>query len=304
MIKILVSIVNYNSYNDTLKLINFISNKLNIDGYLINFFIVDNSSDKQLQTNFINDINKITSFSFQNTLEQLEDKVNYVYDSQNNGFGSANNIVIDYVNNGKYYDVIWLLNNDLELDVNCLSSLKQYLNDDDYPVLGSVIIEDDCTIYGTDNMNSFKGFGTPSIDKINSDIFEVDAAIGTSMFLKRIFLKNLKFDEKFFMYVEENDLCFRFKELGIKSYIVKNSKVYHYSGKTFGDNQSLRWYYKVRNLLYFKSKNNSKNIFLIPYLLLSTLKNYKFDISYLKAFFYGVHDYIKNNFGKTDRNFR
>lgn len=304
MIKLLISIVNYDSYDDTIKLVDFISTKLNKDGYNINFFIVDNSSDKTYQDDFIHNLNLITNFKLENCLVSLQNKSNYIFDSNNNGFGAANNIVIEHVNNGNYYDAIWLLNNDLVLDLNCLLELKQYINDERYHILGSSVIENNEFVYGTANMDSFKGYGKPSNKKINQNIFEVDAVLGTSMFLKKKYLKGLKFDEKFFMYVEENDLCFRLKKMGIKSFIVKNSKVFHHSGKTFGENQALRWYYKVRNLLYFKSKNKSNNILLIPYLLLSTLRNYKLNKFYFKAYLYAVYDYFKNNFGKTHRNFK
>lgn len=304
MTKLLVSIVNYNSYDDTLKVVSSILEDIDITEYQINFFIVDNGSDKIFQDSFIKNLNNYTKFSLKNSFGILKNNINYVFDSANNGFGAANNIVINFVRDNNYYDVIWLLNNDLELDKNCLSSLENYMRNDKYPILGSSIIEENIIVLGTDNMDSFKGYGYPSSKKLSQDVFEVDAVVGTSMFLKRTFLKNLNFDENFFMYVEENDLCFRFKKLGIKSYIVKNSKVYHYSGKTFGDNQSLRWYYKVRNLLYFKSKNKSKNILLIPYLLISTFKTYKLNKSYLKAYIYGVNDYLKNIFGKTKRNFK
>jgi GT2 family glycosyltransferase len=304
MIKILVSIVNYNSYDDTLKVVDSILNKIDISKYEINFFIVDNSSDKSSQQLFLKTVNNYVRFSLVNNISMLKTNENYIFNVKNHGFGAANNIVINYVRDNQYYDVIWLLNNDLELDVNCLSALDMYLKNDNYHILGSTIVEENITVSGTDNMSSFKGYGYPSSEKLKQNIFEVDAVVGTSMFLKRKFLKDLSFDENFFMYVEENDLCYRFRKIGIKSYIVRDSKVYHHSGKTFGDNQSLRWYYKVRNLLYFKSKNNSKNILLIPYLLLSTVKMYKFNKSYLKAYFYGVYDYLNNIFGKTNRNFK
>lgn len=304
MIKLLVSIVNYNSYDDTVKVVESIIKKIDTIGYEINFLIVDNSSDKSSQKTFLKSLNNCVKFLLENNISILKNNTNYVFNAENNGFGAANNIVINFVRDNIYYDAIWLLNNDLELDNNCLSSLKNYMKNNKYPILGSSIIEENVIVSGTDNMDSFKGYGYPSVSKLCQEIFEVDAAVGTSMFLKRDFLQDLNFDEKFFMYVEENDLCYRYKKRGIKSYIVKNSKVYHYSGKTFGENQSLRWYYKVRNLLYFKSKNNSINFLLIPYLLISTFKSYKLNKFYLKAYIYGVYDYLKNTLGKTNRNFK
>jgi GT2 family glycosyltransferase len=302
MIKILVSIVNYNSYKDTFRVINFIKNSLNTKGFQINFFIIDNG-DKTKQYCFLSLLNNIENFLLVDSVEGLRAGENYIVNSKNNGFGAANNITIDHLNKVDGYDAVWMLNSDLKLDYSSLSGFKRYILGDIYNILGSVIVEKDNTIYGTDNTDSFKGYGSPSGKKINQPIFEVDAVSGTSMIFKAQVLQRFKFDENYFMYVEENDLCYRFNQIGVKSYIVSSSKVYHTGGKTFGNNQSLRWYYKVRNLLYFKKKNNSKNILLIPYLLLITLKNYKLDRSYLKAYYYGVVDYINDSLGETSRNF-
>jgi GT2 family glycosyltransferase len=302
MIKLLVSIVNYNSYDDSLCVIKSILNDIDTSGFEIHFFIVDNG-DKSDQNKFLSKVKNLIEFELVSFDAISNIPLNYLINSENNGFGAANNIMIEHLRKSQYYDLVWMLNSDLELDFNCLSSLKKYILDNKYNILGSVIVEENFTIYGTDNMDSFKGYGSLSKDKIVQDIFEVDAVSGTSMFFKSQVLKNVKFDEKFFMYVEENDLCYELKKQGIKSYVVKDSIVYHHSGKTFGKNQALRWYYKVRNLLYFKRKNSSNNFILIPYLFISTLKNFKLNKYYLKAYFFGVLDYLNKQFGKTMRSF-
>jgi GT2 family glycosyltransferase len=302
MIRLLVSIVNYNSYDDTYKLIKFINDKLDTRGFELCFFVVDNG-DKKDQPAFLNKTNKIANFILANKNSSLDSKFNYLFDTSNQGFGAANNIVINHVNNTNKFDIVWMLNSDLEPDVNCLSSIKKYILESEYNILGSVIFEKEHVIYGTVGMATFRGYGHPSAKEFKKDIIEVDAVSGASMFFKASILKELKFDENFFMYVEENDLCYRFGRQGVKSYVVTDSIVHHEGGKTFGNEQALRWYYKVRNLLYFKRKNGAINVLLIPYLFISTLKNFKLDVRYFRAYFLGLFDYLVGKMGRTKRKF-
>ena len=302
MIRLLVSIVNYNSYDDTYKLIKFINDKLDTRGFELYFFIVDNG-DKKDQPVFLNKINNIANFILANKISSLDSKFNYLFDTSNQGFGAAHNIAINHVNNTNKFDIVWMLNTDLEPNVNCLSSIKKYILASEYNIIGSVIFEKENVIYGTVGMATFRGYGRPSAKEFKKDVIEVDAVSGASMFFKASILKELKFDENFFMYVEENDLCYRFGRQGVKSYIVTDSIVYHEGGKTFGNEQALRWYYKVRNLLYFKRKNGAINVLLIPYLFISTLKNFKLDTCYFRAYFLGLFDYLVGKMGKTKREF-
>lgn len=303
MISLLVSIINFNSYQDTETVVKSILNNICLDGYNVNFVVVDNSSNRNIQVETLKRLSSFIDFEVVDSSEGLNSKANYWVNSENNGFGAANNIVLEFVEKFNYYDAIWILNNDLTIDAKCLSSMKPYLLNDDFHILGSIIVENNQTVFGTDYMESFKGYGYPSLEKQALDVYQVDAVVGTSMFLKRKFLAGLRFDENYFMYVEENDLCYRYKQIGYFSSIVKASKVFHESGKTFGDKQALRWYYKVRNLLYFKSKNQSKNILLIPYLFLSTVKQFKLSKPYLLAYFWGVFDFVFKIRGITYRSF-
>jgi GT2 family glycosyltransferase len=271
---ILISIINHNSHDDTLRVIRFIESKLEVDGVGIDFFITDNSTDKSKNKQLYLELNKSRRFQFISTTNELKAGESIYYDSQNIGFGGANNIVIDYLRSFKKYDVLWMLNSDLELSVNTLREAIKALSLDDCGIAGSVVFEIDSrdgahkAIYGTVNMSSFRGYASVPPVSDSKKIIEVDAVLGTSMFIKRKVFEELKFDEEFFMYVEENDYCFRAKKLGFKSLTVIHSTINHESGKTFGKAQYLRWSYKVRNLLYFKKKNGTRlNLILILYLL-------------------------------------
>ena len=66
------------------------------------------------------------------------------------------------------------------------------------------------------------------IDLQNKDFIEVDTLDGFSMLLnKNKFKDNQFFDENFFLYLENDDLCLRIKKKNEKIYIIKNSLIDH-----------------------------------------------------------------------------
>ncbi|MFN3018117.1 glycosyltransferase family 2 protein [Vibrio coralliilyticus] len=296
MIKLLVSIVNYNSYKDTLKVVDDIKNAIDTNDFSISFFIVDNSVERFEFDHFQAQLDSYT-VSYDVSDAVIGDNILV---SENNGFGAANNLVFDYAEDKGEFDWIWLVNNDIELDPSVLSSLKPYMNKK-HPILGSVIYEDHGPVVGTIGIGKFKGYGSPGPVQHLDDIYKVDAVNGTSMFVRVDSLNGLRFDENYFMYVEENDFCYRAKEIGMESYIVKSSVLSHYSGKTFGSRQALRWYYKVRNLLYLKKKLGHSTFALSLFLGVVTIKNYPINFCYIKAWFVAVLDFRDGRMGKTKR---
>ena len=55
---------------------------------------------------------------------------------------------------------------------------------------------------------------------------------------KNFFDDNIFFDEKFFMYLENVDLCLRAKKNNGKLFIIKNSKIHHLGAKAVDDKYS------------------------------------------------------------------
>ena len=66
------------------------------------------------------------------------------------------------------------------------------------------------------------------------------------------------FDEKFFIYFEDIDLCFRIKKCGFKLLFIPEARVFHYGGGTaFNIGIISRFEYR-KSQLYFYSKHNSR----------------------------------------------
>ncbi len=63
--------------------------------------------------------------------------------------------------------------------------------------------------------------------------YEVDALMGAFMFIRREALEQVGlFDESFFMYGEDLDLCYRIKQAGWKIYYYHETQIIHYKGES------------------------------------------------------------------------
>ena len=70
----------------------------------------------------------------------------------------------------------------------------------------------------------------------NNTIKKVEEIDGYSMIInKNYFSDNIYFDEKFFMYLENVDLCLRTKNKHGKIFIIQNSKIHHLGSQAVDD---------------------------------------------------------------------
>ena len=98
-------------------------------------------------------------------------------------------------------------------------------------------------------------------DTDNNNIFEVDSVDGFSMLLnKEKFLNENFFDENFFLYLENDDLCLRTKKKNEKIYIINNSLIDHIGASSSNINQNkeleyLRNWHWMWSKFYFNKKH-------------------------------------------------
>ena len=99
-------------------------------------------------------------------------------------------------------------------------------------------------------------------------VTEVDAISGSFFCIKRDLYESLKgFDEDFFMYGEDLDLCFRTKAAGYKNYYTPSTNILHFKGQSC---RTRRWgsyvdFYKA--MLIFVRKH--KDLYFVPNFLVS-----------------------------------
>lgn len=110
----------------------------------------------------------------------------------------------------------------------------------------------------------------------------VDKVRGHSLFINKKKFKNIGgFDENFFIYYEEDDLCKRFKKLNEKIYIIPSAKVSHIGGgshnKEFNEKMEIsRNWHLMWSLFYYHKKHSNyilAYIITLPFLLRSIFKS-------------------------------
>ena len=80
------------------------------------------------------------------------------------------------------------------------------------------------------------------------------------LFNKNKFKDNIYFDENFFLYLENNDLCLRVNRLGNSVYVIPKAKVHHGGAKTLDSKYhievefSRNWHW-IWSKFYFNKKN-------------------------------------------------
>lgn len=179
-------------------------------------------------------------------------RVEVVQSGRNGGFGAGNNFGIRHGLAQRCFDYIYILNSDAFPDAGSLSALMAHLETTpDCGFAGSYI-------HGEDQEAHITAFRFPTlwselegaariglISKIFADhvvplalpreTTRVDWLAGASMMMRRQVLEEIGlFDETFFLYFEETDLCLRAKRAGWHVDYVRDSEVTHIGSVSTG----------------------------------------------------------------------
>lgn len=226
--------------------------------------IIVNYNVKEFLQNLIHSIEKATlnltkeiiivdNASDDGSVDFIKDKfpeVKLIANKKNLGFGKANNLGLK-IAAGEY---ILLINPDTLVAEDTFEKMIQFFNDTQSAGLaGCKILNPDGTLQLACR-RSFPGPWT-SFTKVTglstlfpkSKIFarynltyldenksyEVDAISGSFMMMRRsVYDKVGGFDEQFFMYGEDLDLCYRIQKSGFKVYYVHSTQIIHYKGES------------------------------------------------------------------------
>lgn len=196
---------------------------------------VDKANTTELGTkkeNFIHRTNSTKSVNHTTNYPLI-----FIQTGNNLGFSGGNNIGIRYALKKGDFGYIWLLNNDTKINRDALTALVETARADPKKgAVGSVIYEmgepEKIQIWGGARINFLRGvthcFKTP----VPSERLHYIA--GSSLLLKRKVLEEVGlFDEGFFLYWEDSDLCFRMRKAGWKLAVAEKSKIWHKGGASF-----------------------------------------------------------------------
>ena len=249
-----IIIVNYNLTESVKNLLFSIQQETT--NILYKIIIVDNNSPERNIENLQSEFPDVT-FEFLNT---------------NYGFGHANNCAIK-----KYpSDYYLLLNPDTLVIDNCIFELYKFLEGNkEFGIISPLTLNENKTIQYTHRKfpNIFEEFmGLLGLQEIsyrfirivehrfrNRILLEPDFIYGSAMMIrKEVFERIGYFDEGFFLFAEETDLCYRLrKETKIKIGLLRNVKLVHAGGRIISTDMSLRIRHILQSKLIFLMKHYS-----------------------------------------------
>jgi len=293
MADISVIIVNYNVKDLLLQCINSILASKNLD---VEIIVVDNNS-------------------FDGSLELISSKfrdfanIKTIANKENVGFAKANNIGVKSATG----DYLLILNPDTILQEDTLEKSLGYLKS--HPDIGALT----CKLIlpnGKLDLACRRSFPTPAVSfyrmvglsklfpksktfgKYNltfldeNSICEVDAIVGAFMMMnKNVFEKVGGFDEDYFMYGEDIDLCFRIKSAGYKICYYPETSIVHYKGEST-KKSSISYVNNFYGAMQIFFKKNLKGNFWIVNALIEFSIGYRAFISYSKRFLISFYPVI------------
>lgn len=205
------------------------------------------------------------------TLKKQFPEVKAVCNNNNIGFGKANNGVLKDLNT-KY---VLIINPDVVVLKDSLRKMAEFMDvNTDIGIVGPDIL-------GADHKRQYSGITFPNnfnflcesiyLDRLfpKSKYFarqiagyrnwnnnmEVDYLQGSCLLIRKILLDEIGlFDERYFMYFEETDLCYRAKKAGWKIFRLAEAPVIHFGCGDAGyyDEGRIYNYHKSQVLFYLK----------------------------------------------------
>jgi GT2 family glycosyltransferase len=233
----------------------------------------------------------------------------------NLGFAGGCNAGIKYcVERGAQW--VWLLNNDTSIHPDSLTTLVEAAHrHPQAALLGAQVF--------TPDGNSFVPSGGGEIDFRKGKTYErkQPPADGSEMACDWISGCNLLvrveafqtvggFDEKYFLYFEDTDLCCRVRQAGWQCLMVPAARIEHIGLRsTQGKTAMWRHYYYIRNrLLFFRRHSQGLRHYSITLAVTAHLARHTFVLPFrgeegrrrLRAEWLGMRDYCLERFGKAE----
>jgi len=258
MKKVFISIINFNGKKNTLECLRSIDN-LNMTGIDLNVVVIDNASKEKLDLE-------------EKILQNASLKI--ILNNNNLGFSGGHNVGINYALS-KTADYVVILNNDTILDKNLVYELLNVFDKDlkigivspkIYFAKGFEFHKDRYKNEDIGNVLWYAGgdmdwenvigkhIGVDEVDKGQYEKQrEIDFSSGCCMIIKKeVFEKVGFFNEKYFLYYEDNDYSQRAKKTGYKIVYAPKAVLWHKNaGSAGGSGSNLQDYYITRNRLLF-----------------------------------------------------
>lgn len=265
--------------------------KINLSIIIVNFNTLDlvvdciksikkYTKDIKFEIIVINNHPQSNDYKKLKKLYQREDEIK-ILKSPNHGFGAANNIGAKKARG----EFLLFLNSDTLIIDDSLQKLIHILNNN--PKMGAI----SPLLYNPDGKLQKYAFGDfQSLLSVtwrkrkklnpnrNKKITYINLISGAAMMIRKATFERVGgFDERFFMYFEDDDLCRRLVNLGKKNAIITSTKIIHLQGKSSSMSSRKIMYYQSQNYYWRKHKGLFLEMvmrtFRFPYLIWQKQKN-------------------------------
>src|SRR3990167_5311727 len=173
---------------------------------------------------------------------------------ENIGYGASNNRGAEIAKG----DILWFLNPDTRVVDGSMDKLLRFISSrNDVAAVSPLLYNDgQCRHLQPDFIARRQTIGNLLLrraqSKLNIDgqeFINADVIVGASMVMRREVFEELGgFDEKIFMYLEDDDLCYRAQKAGYRVGVYTKARVVHLQGQSIKSN-------KKRKRLYYESQN-------------------------------------------------
>lgn len=247
MEKIMIILLNYNNYKDTIECINSIKQNTSENNFIYEIVVVDNKSTNES----LSELKKIEGI----TLIQA---------SENAGFSAGNNIGIKYAIKNKS-EYILLLNNDTIITKNSINKMFLELkkHTDIEIISARIMYWDNKNLINCcgGEIDYFKGTAViygkgKEYKEVNQEFTYTKFVTGCCMLMKTSLVEEIGFlPEEYFMYYEDVDFCAKVQQKGYKIGVCLSSIIYHKESAASGGGESpfaIEW--NTRNRIIFINK--------------------------------------------------
>jgi GT2 family glycosyltransferase len=299
MQKVSVVILNWNGWKDTVDCLKSIQ-KSKATNFVLEIVVVDNASTNE-------SVEKIKEVKMKN--------FHLIENDTNLGFAGGNNVGIEFAL-ALGSDYVCVLNNDTIVGKHLFERLLKAAHD--HPKAGAISPKiyfskhyefhkdryknnelGKVIWYAGGNIDWANIYGSNhGVDEVDRGQFDddrlTDFATGACIFMSKVVLEQVGlFDEKYYLYMEDADLCMRMKKAGYEVWYAHKPTVWHRVSQSSGIGSNLNDYFISRNRMIFGMRYASLRT---KYAL--SRESFRFILFGRHWQRRGVIDYYRGNLGK------
>jgi GT2 family glycosyltransferase len=200
-------------------------------------------------------------------LTNLGDDVSLIQSPVNGGWTGGNNTGIRTAME-RGFDLFFILNNDAQVTPKTLTILVNHFitHIDEMPILGPVHKDSPDGDYNFIGAYVDKNYGTPTVIPVSSKSHNEISTIQETSFIngaavlvhRKHFEKIGLYDDRYYLNFDETDWSFRAKKSDFKSFILRESVIFHEGSASIGGSLSpLNLYFMSRNRLLFVENHSN-----------------------------------------------